>query len=412
MTDTAQWSVKGEEDRATDGQEPGRASSSWLRDRPWLIDLAVALAVFAYNLPLVTVYTRDGVLLFGAAIIVSVGLCAPYVLRRRYPLPAFGIIALAGWLQLLVGVGVVAADIMLAFALYNVAVRFRWPVSVPAAAAMVLWVLVAVGPRLEEYYLSPGDLGLLVLVVVTAWTWGTTVRIRRDYIASLKERARQAERERESQARIVAAEERARIAREIHDIVSHSLSAVVVMSEGALSKLRSEPERAEKAMLTVRDTSRTAVAEMRRMLDVLRDGEPGSQAPQPGVGELERLVEESRDGGLPVELSVTGERVELSEGLDLAVYRVVQEALTNARKHAGPTLGKVEVLLDYRGNELEVRVTDDGEDSYGQPGSAPGGHGLVGMRERIAAYGGTLRTGPRSRGGFEVLATLPVGGKE
>ena len=159
---------------------------------------------------------------------------------------------------------------------------------------MVLWVLFAVVPQMDSNLSQP------FVVVVVAWTWGTTVRIRRDYVDGLKERARQLEREKESQARIVAAAERARIAREIHDIVSHSLSVVVVMAEGASLKARTEPERAEQAMLTVRDTGRNALAEMRRMLDVLRDGEPGSHAPQPGIAQLGPLIEESRASGFTV----------------------------------------------------------------------------------------------------------------
>jgi signal transduction histidine kinase len=229
-------------------------------------------------------------------------------------------------------------------------------------------------------------------------------------VDGLKERARQLEREKESQARIVAAEERARIAREIHDIVSHSLSVVVVMAEGASLKMRTEPERAEKAMLTVRDTGRNALTEMRRMLDVLRDGEPESHKPQPGIAQLGPLIEGSRASGLPVEMTLQGEPVEVTAGVDLVVYRVVQEALTNARKHAGPLLSKVAVQLRYEDDSLEVQITDDGQGPSAHPGSEPGGgHGLVGMCERVAAYGGKLRTDPRPGGGFEVVATLPIG---
>jgi signal transduction histidine kinase len=410
MRGTARTGERRDEDVTDVGPELKGASSSWPRERPWLVDVAVVLMVFAYNLPIQIVYVPDG-LWPGMGVVVSVGLCAPYVLRRRHSLPVFGVILLTAWSQLVLGVGFIPADVMLALALYNVAVRFRWPVSVPAAATVVLWVLFAVGPRLEEYYFSLADLGLLVLVVVVAWTWGTTARVRRDYVDGLKERARQLERERENQARIVAAAERARIAREIHDIVSHSLSVVVLMAEGASLKVRTEPERAERAMLTVRDTGRNALAEMRRMLDVLREGEPGSQAPQPGIAQLGRLIEESRASGLPVEMTVQGEPVEVSAGVDLVVYRVVQEALTNARKHAGPSLSKVAVRLRYEGDSLEAQVTDDGQGPGARPGGEPGGgHGLVGMRERVAAYGGKLRTGPRPGGGFEVVATLPIGG--
>ena len=384
------------------------APGYWLRGRPWLFDMVVVLAVFVYNSMLVGLprYVPDG-LWPGIGVVLAVGLCAPYLLRRRYPLSVFGIILLTAWLQLALGVGVLAADIMLAFALYNVAARFRWPVSVPVAGAVVFWVLVAVVPQMYS------SLSLPFVVVVVAWTWGTTARIRRDYVEGLKERARQLERDKESQARIVAAEERARIAREIHDIVSHSLGVVVVMAEGASLKVQTEPERAEQAMLTVRDTGRNALAEMRRMLDVLRDEEPGAHAPQPGIAQLGPLIEESKASGLPVEMTMQGEPVEVPDGVNLAVYRVVQEALTNARRHAGPLLSKVAVRLRYEDGLLEVRVSDDGHGLGAVPNSEPGGgRGLVGMCERVAAYGGELRTGPRPGGGFEVVATLPVGGGE
>lgn len=388
------------------GPELEGASSSWLRERSWLVDVVVVLGVFAYSLLVLPFYVLHG-LPSGTGVAFAVGLCAPYVLRRRYPLVVFGIILLMAWLQLGMGVGILPANFMLAFALYNVAARFRWPVSVPAAAAVVLWVLLAVVPQMDS------NLSLPFVVVVVAWTWGTTVRIRQDYVEGLKERALQLEREKESQARIVAAEERARIAREIHDIVSHSLSVVVVMAEGASLKARTEPERAEKAMLAVHNTGRNALAEMRRMLDVLRDGEPGSHAPQPGIAHLEPLIEESRASGLPVEMTVQGDPVEVPAGVDLVVYRVVQEALTNAIRHAGPLLSKVAVRLRYESDSLEVQVTDDGQGLDAQSGSEPGGgRGLVGMRERVAAYGGKLWTGPRPGGGFEVVATLPIEGGE
>ena len=205
------------------------------------------------------------------------------------------------------------------------------------------------------------------------------------------------------------AAERARIAREIHDIVSHSLSVVVVMSDGAASKVDTEPERAKSAMLGVRDTGRSALTEMRRMLGVLRDDEPGSHAPQPGIAQLQRLVEDSKKTGLPVTLTIEGEPVPVSAGLDLTVYRIVQEALTNIHKHAG-SVRTVEVRLGFGESEVELRITDDGPGLDSGPGGESGGHGLVGMRERVAAYGGTLDAGLRPSGGFEVKAMLPKGG--
>lgn len=382
---------------------------TWSRRHPWVLDTAVALAVFAYTAPIIGLFAPERARL-GAAL-VAAALCAPYLLRRRHPLPTFVVILLAATTQSLVGIEPLAADIMLAFALYNVASRFPWPVSVPALGAVILWIIAAFAPHLAEYHLSIGDLGLLVLTAVTAWTWGTTVRIRRDHVAGLEERALRMERERETQARIVAAEERARIAREIHDIVSHSLSAMVIMAEGASTKVRTEPKRAENAMERLRDTGRGALSEMRSMLGVLRDETPGSSTAAAGVAQLPALIEASVAAGVPTRLSTEGEPGAVSAGVDLTVYRVVQEALTNIRKHAGPVMSSAEVWLTYDTETLRVRVVDDGQGpgSATRAGSTPG-HGIVGMRERVAAYGGTLRTGLRPGGGFEVTATLPIGG--
>ncbi|WP_063765453.1 sensor histidine kinase [Nonomuraea candida] len=387
------------------GRVPAGASASWFRQRPWVVDLVVVLAVFTYNLPIQVSFVPGG-LWPGTGAVVSLGLCAPYLARRRHPLRVFCAVLLAAVVQVLLGVGLLVADVMLLFALYNLATRLRWTVTVPAAASVVGWLLVASGPSMRQGYTGIGDLGVLVVVVIWAWTWGTLVKTRQAYIESLREHARRLAREREAQGKVAAARERARIAREIHDIVSHSLSVVVVMADGAAAKAHSEPERARQAMLAVRDTGRTALAEMRRMLGVLRDGEPGSHAPQPGIAHLDRLIADSQAVGLPVELAVRGRPAEVSAGLDLAVYRVVQEALTNVRKHAGPRLGRAEVALDYGDTTLQVRITDDGRG--GQEGH--GGHGLVGMRERVAAYGGTLRAGRRPGGGFEVVAEFPIGG--
>lgn len=380
-----------------------------MRERAWLLDVLVALAVFAYNLPILPVYVSDGPRLVGL-IVVSVGLCAPYLWRRRYPLVVLGVMLTAACVQVLLGAPIIAADFMLLLAVYNVATRYGWAVSFPVAVAVVIWLLWAVLPRLGENFIDMGELLSLVALIALVWTWGTLVRVRREYVASLQERAHQLEREREAQAQIAVAEERARIAREIHDIVSHSLSVVVVMSEGAASIVDAEPERAKSAMLGVRDTGRSALAEMRRMLGVLRDDEPGSHAPQPGIAQLGRLEEDSKETGLPVTLTVEGEAVPLTAGLDLTVYRIVQEALTNVHRHAG-SVSAVEVRLRYGESEVEVRVTDDGRGLDDPLAGEPVGHGLVGMRERITAYGGTLHAGMRPSGGFEVAVVLPIRGE-
>ncbi|WP_019158378.1 sensor histidine kinase [Brevibacterium senegalense] len=406
MSSASTATGRGTTDATTEQPELPRAPGSWLRDRAWLLDVLVALAVFVYNLPILPVYVDDGPRLAGL-ILVSVALCAPYLLRRRYPLAVLAVMLTAACVQLVLGAPIIAADFMLLLAVYNVATRYRWLVSFPVAVAVVIWLLGAVLPRLGENFIDIGELLSLIALIALVWTWGTLVRIRRDYVASLQERAHQLEREREAQAQIAVAEERARIAREIHDIVSHSLSVVVIMSEGAASKVDTEPERAKSAILGVRDTGRSALAEMRRMLGVLRDDEPGSHAPQPGIAQLERIVADAKTTGLPVTLTIEGEPVSLTAGLDLTVYRIVQEALTNVHRHAG-SVSAVEVRLRYGDSEVEVRVTDDGQGFDDTPGDEPAGHGLVGMRERVMAYGGTLRAGMRPSGGFEVAAILPV----
>jgi signal transduction histidine kinase len=384
----------------------GGAPGAWVRQRARLLDLLVASVVFVYNLPIIAMYASDP-LRYAAVLAVSFGLCLPWLVRRRYPLSVNGALLAAAWAQLPLDAPIIAADVMLVFAVYNTATRYRWQVSVPAAVTPVVWLLLVVAPRRDALFVTVDDLGLLVVVVAWVWTWGTLVRIRRAYITGLQERASQLEREREALARIAVADERARITREVHDIVSHSLSVVVVMADGAASKVEAEPERAKSAMIAVRDTGRTALAEMRRMLGVLREEEPGSQAPQPGTAQLDRLVEESSAAGLPVSLTVQGTPAALPAGLDLTVYRIVQEALTNARKHAGPTATIVEVRLVYGPGTIEIRVRDDGIGA--DPADLDGGgHGLVGMRERTVAYGGSFQAEPRPGGGFEVLVVLPM----
>jgi signal transduction histidine kinase len=372
----------------------------------WLVDVLVAVGVFVYNLPIIPIYADVPAAAVGL-MVVSAALCGPYLARRRYPLAVLGVMLAAACVQLTLGTPILAADAMLLFAVYNVATRYLWWVSLFGALLTVIWLLVTVIPHLGEEFIDIGQLGVLIVVTLWVWTWGTLVRIRRQYIVGLRERAEQAERERETNARIAVAGERARIAREIHDIVSHSLSVVVVMSDGAASKVETEPERAKSAMLGVRDTGRTALAEMRRMLGVLRDDEPGSHAPQPGIAQLDGLITQSRAAGMPVNLTVSGEATPMPEGVGLTVYRLVQEALTNVRKHAGPDVARVDVSLQYRPGKVEVRVTDDGHGPTTEPRSGGRGQGLLGMRERVAAHDGTLQAGPRRGGGFEVIAVLP-----
>ena len=205
-------------------------------------------------------------------------------------------------------------------------------------------------------------------------------------------------------ARSAVAEERARIARELHDVVGHSVSVMTVQASGVRRLLRPEQEREREALLIVERTGREALAEMRRMVGVLRRPEEApALAPQPSLEHLGRLIEQAREAGLPVELRVEGEAVELPPGVDLTAYRLVQEGLTNALKHARAT--RAEVLVSYGDGAIEVTVTDNGN---GVGNGDGGGHGLVGMRERVSVYGGDLDAGPQPGGGYRLRARLPV----
>jgi signal transduction histidine kinase len=250
--------------------------------------------------------------------------------------------------------------------------------------------------------------GAIIALVLTVGIWGlgAYAQTQRRYRRELQERAASAEREREQLARIAVHEERASIARELHDIVAHSVSVMLVGVRGARDVLRTSPEAADDTLARVERSGEQSLAELRRILALLREPEqPAESRPQPSLAELSELVASYRAAGLPVRLEVTGEPMPLPSGVELSVYRIVQEALTNALKHSDPT--NVTVTLAFRDARLELEVVDDGTTTLD---AATTGQGLVGMRERVALLGGELETGPRHGGGFRVAARLPVGG--
>jgi signal transduction histidine kinase len=248
------------------------------------------------------------------------------------------------------------------------------------------------------------DLGFLV-VLGAAWAVGRTLRRWRVEAGELWNRADRLEREREQQARIAVAEERARIARELHDVVAHAVSVVVIQAQGAQAALEGEQRPVRDALSSIESTGRQALVEMRRLLGVLRRGDEDlALAPQPSLRHLDALVEHVRDAGLPVELRVDGEATQLPPGVDVSAYRIVQEALTNALKHAGQAHARV--VVRYARDELELEISDDGR---GPKRNGGGGHGLVGMRERVAVVGGVFESGSKAEGGFLVRARLPLG---
>ncbi len=247
-----------------------------------------------------------------------------------------------------------------------------------------------------------GELAFAPLLFVIGWLAGYALRERAEQAEAAEERAAQAERERDAASRIAVAEERARIARELHDVVAHAVSVMVLQVGAVRHRLEDPDDRG--ALESVEQAGRTALAEMRRLLGAMRrDGDGVQLGPQPGLGELGPLLEEVGRAGLPVELHVEGERLDLPRGIDLSAYRIVQEGLTNALKHAQAT--QADVTVRYAPAELELEVRDDGR---GTAASDSLGHGLVGIRERVSIYGGEMTARPANGGGFVLSARLPL----
>jgi signal transduction histidine kinase len=331
---------------------------------------------------------------------------APLVWRRRAPVAVFWVaLALAGGAALVTGVRVqgLYPEAALLVALHGVA-RYRPPRQLWPAVA-VLWlpsaaVLLATGAQWTA-------LGLVTTALAAAVLLGVATRTRLAYLGQLAERARRLEVERDQRAALAVAAERSRIAREMHDIVAHNLAVMVALADGAAMTAATAPRRSAEAMTQVADTGRQALTEMRRLLGLLRaDGD--GRGPQPGLADLDDLLAQVRAAGVRVEITRTGAPGAYGAGAGLAVYRIVQEALTNTLKHAGPG-ARAHVRLEYAADGVDLEVSDDGGSAPRPAGAGgePAGHGLAGMRERAAAYGGDVRAGPRpDRPGWLVRARL------
>ena len=349
----------------------------------------------------------------------------PLVFRRRAPMTVFLAIAAVAFVQWLV-TGPALADASLLVAIYTVAVESEW-VQVAAAAAVLEAGVVMATVRWRPTGSDFKSFVFLTGLAFAALLAGVVVRALRSQLDWLAERAQRLELERDQQASLAAAAERARIAREMHDVVSHNIQVMVTLADAAAAAQASDPGRAAEVMHEVSSTGRQALTDMRRMVGVLRDepaaaGGNGSErpslAPQPGLGELDALVERVHGTGLEVAVERSGRPFAVSGAAGLTIYRIVQEALTNVLKHAEEP-ASVKVRLEFGDPDISVRVTDDGRTAVpvpahgnGHPGAngngrtGGGGHGVAGMAERAAAFGGTLEAGPRPAGGWEVAATL------
>ena len=375
----------------------------WLRRHPRLVDGVLAAALGIPALASAVAAGQDSLILITLALVI------PLIFRRDHPVAAFAVAVIVGGLQVLRDIRVNMIDVVIVILLYTLAAYCPRRVSVTGLAVSLIGSAVAVARWAPPYlvlahWIVLGSVAFAGSSLI-AWVLGDSVRYRRGYYASLEDRAARLERERDAQAQIAAAAERARIARELHDVIAHNVSVMVVQADGASYALDSSPERARQALGAIASTGRQALAEMRRMLGVLRsdDGETGV-VPLPGIGQLGELLEQTRASGLAVSFTVQGVPAPLPGGLALAAYRIIQESLTNTRKHGGPR-ASAQVLLRYCEDELMLEITDDG---YGMTHEDGAGHGLTGMRERVALYNGTLHTGPLPGGGYQVTARLPV----
>jgi signal transduction histidine kinase len=385
--------------------------SGWVRGHPLLADilLAAALVALAVTLTLLlpAALRPDHI---QATLAWNVLGAAPVALRRRAPWAA--VAAGAATLAIPAALHLAPVTQALAFSVLTYSMAARCTVRPAALAALVLWapaaVVIVVTP-VESGALKVGAAYLILnnlLTALVSFFLGRTVHARRASTLALHERARAAEENQRSVAERAVADERRRIARELHDVVAHHVSVMGVLATGARRVLPRSPETADEVLGTIEDTSRTTLREMRRLLDVLRtDAEPAADlTPQPGLSGIEPLVEQVREAGLPVSLRIDGVPAQLDPGVALTIFRIVQEALTNTLKHAGAATAQVR--LSFGVYWLIVEILDTGRGP--KPDGSRLGHGLVGMRERVALYAGTLRTGPRPGGGFRVCAKIPI----
>jgi signal transduction histidine kinase len=384
---------------------PRLSASAWLFDSGLaLVAAGISTALFLSDNGLVGGGRLRGTLTLGYVLALLHTL--PLAARRRFPGAVLALCVASGLAVAALSVPPVVLGPAVLVAVYSVAAYgSRWVSLAGLAAAEIGSAAVQLTP---SRFQAPTVVSN-ALVIGAAWLLGHFVGVRRAHTARL-ERTAELERARAELARRAVVEERLRLARELHDVVAHAISVIAVQSGVGAHVASTQPEEAAKALAAIEATSRAALTELRRLLGVLRqDDEPqGSLAPVPGLADLDALLAEVAKAGLGVRLGVEGTPSPLPAGVDLSAYRIVQEALTNVVKHAGPA--RAQVTIGYGDQDVTVEVTDDGRGAAAVAGDgrARVGHGLIGMRERVAAFGGDLEAGPRPGGGFRVAARLPL----
>jgi signal transduction histidine kinase len=382
----------------------------WLSRHPQIADAALAVVVTAIGVGSMeqlwhadrTLVEEPDALAYALAVLGG----ATLIWRRRAPL----IVALVN--SVFIGLyfsldyppGPVGLSNMVA--IYTLAAHRPRRLSVTVASALIVVASlgeIATGEELVDILVN-------IPVFALPWAIGDSVQTHRRYLAHLEERAAGLEREREERERLAVANERARIAHELHDVIAHHVGVMVVQAGAARSVLDHRPADARRSLLAIEHTGRDALVELRRLVGVLReDDATAARGPQPGVDDLPALIDTMRDAGVATQLEIDGTPVVLPPATELCVYRVVQEALTNTLKHSGAA--HASVRLQYGASTLTVDVEDEGR-GIAVPNDVEGGHGIVGMRERVALFGGELQIGPKPEGGFAVRATIPLNGAQ
>ncbi len=399
-----------------DARKLSSSISTWFKAHPAAIDMAaVTVVLFLATTDVATGgFPSDQRQPDFLAYVLLVGQILPFVFRRRYPLTVMYVMVVSLGLYWLLeypagvdGSGIVAIYSAMA---YGVNRRNTWIHSLVVVVAMTLTASVlAASFFVQDDGFTPFVVGAVLTLHLAAAVFGEVVYQRRQRNVELWARAALAEAEVETRARLAVNEERTRIAREMHDIVAHGISVISVQASAAQEIARSDPDRTIGILEDIEATGREALAEMRRMLGVLRKGDDHKVAlsPQPSLTELDTAVAQRVEAGLPTELVIAGQQHPLSPGLELAAFRIIQEALTNVAKHAGDSSTAI-VALTYGPTTFTISITDTGRGAVSNLSSTGSGHGLIGMQERVDAYDGEFAAGPRTGGGYQVHAVFPL----